>query len=165
MEIRQIQPSDSLSFINLNRQLCTETDFLLTTVDEVVIPVEKQATLIQAMHEQQLQMVFVAEQDGQLVGFIGVTCFPLRKVRHIARFAIGVLTAQKRLGVGKALLSAAEAWLKPRGVSRFEMTVIAQNQTAIAFYKACGFTEEGVRKNAIFMQNAYFDEVYMAKLI
>lgn len=100
MVIRQIHTDDAVAFIGLNERLSAETDFLLTTPAESAMPVERQTALINAMHQQQLQMVFVAEQEGQLVGFVGVTCLPLSKVKHIARFAIGVLDSVKRNSVG-----------------------------------------------------------------
>jgi RimJ/RimL family protein N-acetyltransferase len=48
---------------------------------------------------------------------------------------------------------------------RLELTVMAHNQRAIAFYEKCGFIKEGVRRNSITIDRQFIDEIFMARLI
>jgi GNAT superfamily N-acetyltransferase len=46
---------------------------------------------------------------------------------------------QRRAGVGRALVQAADRWLRGRGVSRVEVRVVVQNAAGRAFWQAAGF--------------------------
>jgi ribosomal protein S18 acetylase RimI-like enzyme len=47
--------------------------------------------------------------------------------------------AQRRRGIAEALLSAALAWARTRGIDRVEARVSARNQEGQAFWRAAGF--------------------------
>jgi GNAT superfamily N-acetyltransferase len=48
-------------------------------------------------------------------------------------------------GVGKALVDAAEKWLRERGAERMNLTSALRRKEAHEFYKHIGFTHTGVR--------------------
>ena len=62
-----------------------------------------------------------------------------------------VAPEQRRLGIGRSLLEAAVRALKGRGVRRLVLEVGADNEAAIALYRAQGFVECG-RRNAYYVQ-------------
>ncbi len=165
MIIREIQESDVKQFIELNKALAKETSFLLPTADECSLDEEKQLKKIQKMLEHKMQMVFIAEIDGKLVGFIGITRFGLSKVKHIATFAIGVLDTYKGNGVASKLLGAMGRFTLNHNLSRVEFTVMENNPRAISFYKKHGYKQEGLKENAIYQNGKFYNEIYMAKLI
>lgn len=55
--------------------------------------------------------------------------------------------AHRRQGLAGQLLTAASQILSTKGVERFVLDVATDNESAIAFYKAHGFTQDGVRKD------------------
>ena len=163
MEIRLIEPSDAQSFVDFYDKLIRETDYLLPTVEESSMTAEKQENIIRKFGD--YKQVFIATKEGKIVGFMGVSRSPMSKVRHIADFALGVLSDYKRQGVASKLLSFAENWLKEKGVKRVEMTVVAENKPAIACYEKNGYKHEGTREKSISMNGKLYDELFMAKLI
>jgi RimJ/RimL family protein N-acetyltransferase len=60
---------------------------------------------------------------------------------------IGMLVARewRGRGVGSALVAAAIAWARERGLHKLSLSVFAHNRAAIALYHKFGFVEEGRR--------------------
>lgn len=163
MEIKIIELSDAEKFVNFYDKLIRETDYLLPTVEESAKTVEQQENSIKKCGD--YKQVFVAVDGDKIVGFMGVSRRPMAKVRHIADFALGVLSDYRRQGIASKLLAFAENWLQQKGVTRIEMTVIAENKPAISCYEKNGYKPEGIRQNAINMHGKFYDELFMAKLI
>jgi len=164
MIIRPITIDDAKDFVLLNKKLVQETEFLLMTPEETSISTQQQKEKITDLKNSTNRMIFVAEDDGTLTGFLGTTIFTPQKMNHTANFVMAVLAKNKKRGIGTALLQAAENWLQKKNISRLEMTVMAHNIPAIAFYQKNGFVKEGVRKQAIAMNDQRYDELYMAKI-
>ena len=163
MKIKIIELADAEKFVNFYNKLIKETDYLLPTVEEASKTVEQQENSIKKCCD--YKQVFIAEENNIIVGFMGITRCPMTKVKHIANFAIGVLSDYRQQKIASKLLSFAEQWLKEKGVKRIEMTVIAENKPAIACYEKNGFKHEGVRTKSIKIKDRFYDEFFMAKLI
>jgi GNAT superfamily N-acetyltransferase len=93
----------------------------------------------------------VAEQDGQVVGFIGLMVFPAfhRDGLHGYINALVVDEKVRGSGVGGALLKAAEAWFEERGVKRVNLTTALHREAAHSFYEKRGYTFTGKRYTKI----------------
>lgn len=88
---------------------------------------------------------FVAEWDGEVVGFVCVSERP-HFTGDIDAY-IGELVvsrAAERSGVGRALADAAEDWGRSRGRKRVVVDTGAANVPARRFYAALGFEEEDI---------------------
>jgi GNAT superfamily N-acetyltransferase len=81
----------------------------------------------------------VAERDGRVLGHL--YAHVLRKfagdARELLLYEIGVRSAHRRTGVGRALLQTMEAWMRDHAIR--EWWVLADNPGAVRFYEACGF--------------------------
>jgi ribosomal protein S18 acetylase RimI-like enzyme len=79
--------------------------------------------------------VLVAEQNGTVVGSI--------MVGHDGHrgwlYYVAVTPTARRQGIGRALVSAAEQWLKQRGVPKVHLMVRESNPEVAAFYNRVGY--------------------------
>lgn len=88
-----------------------------------------------------LEGTLVAVAGGEVVGSLHV---------EASRFGFGelgmaVAREWRGRGVGSALLEAAIAWARERGLHKLSLSVFPHNAAAIALYRKYGFVEEGLR--------------------
>ncbi len=57
-------------------------------------------------------------------------------------YYVSVDPEQRDEGLGRAIMDAAENWLRERGMWKLNLVVRAENQTVIEFYEALGYTVE-----------------------
>lgn len=90
---------------------------------------------------------YVAEQDGRVVGFIGLMVFPAfhRDGLHGYITALVVDEKVRGSGAGAALLAESEAWFAERGVKRVNLTTALHREAAHGFYEKRGYTFTGKR--------------------
>ena len=138
---------------------------MLFEPDEFTVTEEQQARGIEEMSRSESGVVFVCEEDNELIGAIAGNRGIARRTRHSLYVVIGVLQAWGGRGVGRALLEALEGWARSRGLHRLELTVDVDNRRAIALYEKCGFEREGVKRHSRRIEGRYSDELYMSKLL
>lgn len=79
---------------------------------------------------------FVAEDGGQIAGVI-LSGHDGRR-GYINHLAVGM--ANRRQGIGRALLGRAMEALEGEGIHKVALVVFKRNQTGNAFWEACGFS-------------------------
>lgn len=88
-------------------------------------------------------IVMVAEQRGQIVGYVYAAVEPLswKDLRDECGFIHDLLVtdAARGHGAGEGLLNAAIQWLQQRGMPRVVLGTAAQNETARRLFERRGF--------------------------
>jgi ribosomal protein S18 acetylase RimI-like enzyme len=90
--------------------------------------------------------VFVAEEGGEVVGF--VTMSTRRYFGGDLDAYVGELVVDRRAegrGVGRMLMTAAEDWARGQGLAHISLDTGAANAHARAFYRALGYEEEDIK--------------------
>lgn len=163
--VRSIQESDAEPFIALRRQIFGETKFMLIEPDEVRLSVDEQRSRIKSILSCSNSHIFIAEDEGKLVGFLYAGGGEFRRSAHAAHIALGVLAEFHSQGIGTQLFAALERWAKQARITRLELTVMPHNPRAIHLYEKVGFTVEGKKRNSLRVENLYVDEILMSKLL
>jgi ribosomal protein S18 acetylase RimI-like enzyme len=96
---------------------------------------------------------FVAEADGEIVGFILgmiVDLLPDIFAQEPGGFLadIYVDTAYRRNGIGRHLVESLMAWFREQGATHFDWHVAAHNPDALAFWHSLGGREVMIRMRA-----------------
>jgi RimJ/RimL family protein N-acetyltransferase len=106
--------------------------------------------------------VYVAEEDGVIVGRLSIARDQHPASRHVADLGLMVAADHRRRGVGTALLEAAVEWARQAGVLKLELHVFPWNKAAIALYDRFGFVREGYRRGHYRRGEEYVDAILMA---
>ena len=102
-----------------------------------------------------LKRIFVAVEGNRLAGFAAG-----RVVVDVCELeSIVVDAADRRTGVGKALLAAMADWAREHRAARIEIEVRAGNEAAICFYDHAGFGRDGLRRG--YYRNPEEDAILM----
>lgn len=69
-------------------------------------------------------------------------------------YYLAVDPAQRRAGLGRTLMAAAEAWLTRRGCPKVQLMVREDNEAALGFYEALGLERQRVVTLGRFLDDA-----------
>jgi len=106
--------------------------------------------------------VFVAEDEGEIVGRLSLGRDPHPASRHVADLGLMVAAGARRKGIGRALLHQSVEWARGVGIRKLELHVFPHNEAAIALYEDFGFRREGFRKAHYRRGAGYVDAILMA---
>ena len=105
---------------------------------------------------------FVADDDGRIVGSIGIGLEPY----GVAEFGMMLLETHRGQGLGRRLLDAAVDWAREVGAHKVGLQVWPDNERAIGLYRSAGFEEEGVlRKHYRRNNGELWDAVVMGLIL
>jgi RimJ/RimL family protein N-acetyltransferase len=118
-----------------------------------------------AQRDGEYGVVFVAEQDGKIIGLIDTIIPEIDEFKHTCEFGMSVLAAYRNKGIGRRLIQHLLNWANIKHISNVELNVFSNNHAAIALYASLGFVEDGRRKNAVRLQDGTFcDLIHMTRL-
>ncbi|HUE99019.1 MAG TPA: GNAT family N-acetyltransferase [Anaerolineales bacterium] len=103
---------------------------------------------------------------NEVIGQLGLHTFPHHpRRRHVGQIGMAVRDDWQGKGAGSALMQAmidlADQWLN---LSRIELEVYTDNESAIHLYKKFGFAIEGTHPRFAFREGEFVDVYAMARL-
>lgn len=108
----------------------------------------------------------VAVQDGVLCGYVGFgNPDGMESHRHVCEINIAVHPDYQRQGIGRALIAAIKQHAAQYGIRKLRLRALSCNAPALAFYRKCGFREEGRLREEFYLGGRYVDEVYMSCML
>lgn len=140
--IRQGTSSDIEALLKLNHQIGAYHHAQAPDVFAAPSPEERQF-LLNALHSDQRHF-FVAEQGGQVIGFLSASITTNEAVPFLVKTPIcrvGTIVvdeAYRSNGVGKILMAACKTWAMESGASEIRLEVMAFNDRAVEFYRSLG---------------------------
>lgn len=124
-------------------------------------PIERTREYVREILKKEWSQFYAVDGD-EVVGWCDVIRGEREGVTHVGHLGMGVVTSQRRQGIGRRLLAAAIEDAFAKGVERIELEVFASNQAAIGLYRTHGFEEEGRKRKARLLDGHYEDFVLMA---
>jgi len=164
MEIRALEPQDSKNFLAFYQKLANENDYIKITADEMSEKMEKMEEKFEKKHK--YKQVFIALDGEEIVGYIALMRLHFARLRHIAKFELGVLEDyQEEENVGENLVKYAQDWAEKNKIKRLEILVLDEDENLKDLLEDLDFDKEGTRKNTILIEDKYHDEIVMVKEI
>lgn len=135
--LRNAMVSDAQALAKLNREEMGY-DF----------PVEETGKKLQASLENPEKKILVAEIQGRVVGYVHLESYDVLYAPHMKNvMGIAVAREFRRQGVGKALLTAGEAWARETGAVAVRLVSGDARKGAHAFYQSLGYTGNKLQRN------------------
>jgi RimJ/RimL family protein N-acetyltransferase len=163
--IREAVEADADALLQLARQIDDETRFMMYEPGERQTTIEEQRQRLRAMRASGNATMLVAEQAGQLVGYLGASGGQHRRNRHSVHLWIGIRQAYAGQGLGTRLFQEVERWARQHGLHRLELTVMTHNAAGLALYRKMGFEIEGTLRHSVRVDGVFTDEYQMGKLL
>ena len=164
MEIRQLRADDAADYVQLLHEIDRESRFLMWEPGERQVSADdiRRGLAVPGSGD---PLRLVAVVGGAFVGFLVAHRGHLTRLRHRAEFTMAVLQAHRGCGIGPALLAALENWATTVGISRLELTVMSDNEPAVALYERAGYRLEGRKRDAIVVDRVSLDELVMGRFL
>ena len=164
MIIRRAEPSDAQGLKDLGDAVGAEPEGWLVTTNGWRTAADERRYL-RAIKRYPHAAVFVADDDGRIVGRLSIARDQHPASRHVADLGLMVAASHRRRGIGTALLEAATEWARAADVSKLELHVFPWNEAAISLYERFGFVQEGLRRAHYRRGDEYVDAILMAYLV
>lgn len=161
--IRLAEPNDAAAMLAIQKEVLTEQIYLVTNIEEFHQTVEGQKQFIEDKQGNPNEVLFVAEDKGEVVGWIVFQSPGRMKNLHTGSFGVMVRQDQRGKGIGKQLILKLLDWATVNPViEKVSLFTFATNLRAIELYKQLGFQEEGRKiKEYKFADGTYVDDVLM----
>ena len=161
MIVRRAEPDDAAALVALAEDVGREEGrWILTSSSWRSVSDERR--YLKAVQGHADAAVFVAEDDGHVVGRLSLARDPHPSSQHVADLGLMVAAGHRRRGIGKVLLEEAVRWARQSRVRKLELHVFPWNEPALRLYESFGFEREGLRREHYARDGEYVDAILMA---
>lgn len=109
---------------------------------------EEQKAKIEAVLNDSTQVIFVAETNNKVVGYIHLVNYDVIYADNFKNcLGLAVDNDYKRNGIGSALLNQAEIWAKENGAAGIRLCSGVEREKAHQFYQSQGYEVTKLQKN------------------
>ena len=164
MIIRRIETKDSERFLKMLIQLDNETNYMMFEPDERKTTIKEMESNINNINKSK-SIILVAEDNGNIVGFLSAERGFANRIKHSAYIVTGILKDYRGRKIGMKFFEEMEKWALKSNITRLELTVMTNNESAIQLYKKMGFKIEGTKEKSLIVNEKYVDEYYMGKIL
>lgn len=161
IRVRGAEPTDADVLVTLAEAVAREEGrWILTT--ESWRSVRDERRYLRTAQQHPDAAVYVAEDDGLVLGRLSLARDPHPASRHVADLGLMVAAAARRRGIGRLLLAQAVEWARSSGVRKLELHVFPWNEPALRLYESFGFEREGYRRGHYERDGEDVDAILMA---
>ena len=162
--IEPLSKEKAQDFLILCEKIDQESNFMLLEKGERNTGIMEAERLVSDISQLKV-IVFVAQINDKIIGYILGIKNKIERQKHIISFSMGVVNEYQKNNIGSLLIDKMIEYSIQNSIKRIELTVRTDNDKAIRLYKRKGFEIEGTKKSSIFTNNKFYDEFMMSKLI
>jgi len=166
--IRVARPEDAESLFNLRLEALTAHPEAFAADVEMTKTRGEKAWLEQITHDTKDQsgVIVIACAGSKLIGMTGIGRGHWPKTRHSAIvWGVYVNPNWRGLHIAEAMLDDGIRWAQTQGIVVLKLGVITTNEAAIRCYQRAGFIVYGTDPKSNYVNELYYDEYLMAKMI
>ena len=148
-----------LAYLNLISQ---ETDYLSFGPGEFNLTEKEEFDYFEKCRAAENCLYLLALLEETVIGTLSFEAGSRPRIQHAGEFGISVLKKYWGIGVASSLIDSLLEWSTDGNkIRKINLRVRADNHRAITLYKQKGFVVEGTLKKEIFLNNTYYDNLWM----
>lgn len=164
--IRRATKSDAKALVDYLNIIGAESDFLTFGKEGLGIAVEAEEDFIESNMSKKNTLFLVAEIEGKIIGNLNFSGGIRPRTRHTGEFGVSVLKEYWGHGLGGELITYLLDWAKSTQIiTKINLQVRTDHYKAIRLYKKLGFTEEGLKRREIYIDDQYYDMLLLGLFI
>lgn len=162
--VRRATPADAPALVELGERVGREDGrWILGTGPWRSVTDERR--YLRTIHKHPDAAVYVAEDEGAIVGRLSLSRDQHPASRHVADLGLMVAESHRRQGVGTMLLDQAVVWARASEIAKLELHVFPWNEPALGLYTSFGFVQEGFRRRHYERGDELVDAILMAYFV
>lgn len=162
--VRRATPADANALVELGERVGREDGrWILGTGPWRSVTDERR--YLRTIHKHPDAAVYVAEDEGAIVGRLSLSRDQHPASRHVADLGLMVAESHRRQGVGTMLLDQAVVWARASEIAKLELHVFPWNEPALGLYTSFGFVQEGFRRGHYERGDELVDAILMAYFV
>lgn len=167
LTIRSAGPEDSERMLACLQETTAETPYLLREPEDPSFTPEQERQFLQGRADSPRDLMLLGFCDGELVGSCSLASVgSFRRVAHRCEVAVALYRKFWGKGIGTRMMTAVLEQAKAAGYEQAELTVVADNHTAVALYEKLGFERCGtLPRNMKYADGHYADVHWMIKYL
>jgi len=126
---------------------------------------EQELAFLTPLVEQDNAVMFVALDDGRIIGNVGFTGGTLAGLAHTGEFGVSLAKGYRGRGIGTRLIRELEEWAPLHGITRIEVHAFSTNPGGLRLYERLGYEREGLLRRGATMDGEPVDVHVLAKLL
>lgn len=164
--IRKADKSDGEAMLEYIDEISRESDFLTFGQGEFNRTIDQEESFIDNISKQSNALFIIVELEGKIIGNLNFSGGTRPRTAHTGEFGVSVLKEHWGQGIGTKLIDYLVEWCKESGIIRkINLRVRSDNYSAIHIYKKLGFKEEGIITRDFFIDDRFYDSIFMGLII
>lgn len=163
--LRPGEVNDSCGILDTIRSHAVERSYIL--MDHYGKKIESEEQYISGL-DRSNNLFVVAVAGDNVVGCLAALqadAGQWERTAHVLHVGLHLRESYRGLGIGSEMLAYAEIWALERGFKKLEASIFTGNKRSLRLFNRAGFTEEGIRKIRVRVDNKYLDEVLVGKIL
>ena len=160
--IREARGRDARAVLAYLDLISQETDFLTFGPGEFRLTEKEEFDYLEKCRGAENCLYLLVLLNKTVIGTLTFEAGTRPRIQHAGEFGISVLKKYWRIGVASSLIDSLLEWsIDGNIIRKINLRVRADNHRAITLYKLKGFVVEGTLKNEIFINDTYYDNLWM----
>ncbi|MGM0461773.1 MAG: GNAT family N-acetyltransferase [Fibrobacterota bacterium] len=107
----------------------------------------------------------LAYSEDVMIAALSLLPYTHSQLEHSASLSISVAQKFRGQGLGYTMLTKILHWAAEKKLYRIELSVLEHNERARRLYEKCGFKKEGIKRDAVWVDDRYYNVILMAQLL
>ncbi len=165
--IRAAQKKDGQAILNSTINVLTNSNYLISTIDEFKFTVEEEEVWIENFEKNNLDCLFVVEYNSEIIGNLSYVTSKQIRTSHVGELSMAIIDKYRNRGIGTILLNHLLSHLENQNFDfiKINLSVIEDNVNDIALYKKFNFEIEACLKKHVLIDKNYKNLLIMSRCI